>query len=242
MILHGLFGMSDNLQMLGKGLAEQDFMVFLVDQRDHGRSPHTSAFDYPTLANDLRNFMENQWLHQTALIGHSMGGKTALQFIAEYPGVVHKLVIIDIGIKKYPGGHEEIIQALDSIPLDKIKIREEVFDILMGKIHDTGTVQFLMKNLTRNKETQSLEWKFNLPLLKSQYQNILQPVTFSAPEETEVLFIKGELSGYIEETDKKQIQQWLPNARFVTIPEAGHWVHADKPRELLEEISSFLKT
>lgn len=242
MILHGLFGMSDNLQMLGKGLAELDYMVFLLDQRDHGRSPHTTNFDYPTLANDLRDFMENQWLHQTALIGHSMGGKTALQFVAENPGIVTKLVIIDIGIKKYPGGHEAIIRALESIPLDKIKMREEVFEKLMGKINDTGTVQFLMKNLTRNKETQVFEWKFNLNLLKTQYQNILQPIAFTEPAETEVLFIKGEHSPYIEESDKINIQQWLPNARFVTIPGAGHWVHADKPKELLEEISSFLKT
>lgn len=241
-ILHGLFGMLDNLQLMAKGLAEKDYMVYLVDQRDHGRSPHTNHFSYPALSNDLAHFMESQWLHQTILIGHSMGGKTAMQFVVDHPGIVTKLIIIDIGIKKYPGGHEKIFEALLSVPLAEIKTREEVFSRLMQNIADEGTVLFLMKNLTRNKDTHAFEWKMNLPLLYKAYKNILAPIDFHGENDTDVLFVRGERSEYIRDEDIADIQKYWPNARFVTIPNAGHWVHADNLPGLLKEIFTFLET
>lgn len=241
-LLHGLFGMLDNLQLLAKGLSEEDYMVFLVDQRDHGRSPHTDHFDYPTLATDLKHFMDSQWLHQTILIGHSMGGKTALQFVHDYPGIVTKLVIIDIGIKKYPGGHEKIIEALKSVPLQKMTSRDDVFEWLNDKIDDKGTVHFLMKNLSRNKSDMGFEWKFNLSLLSAQYQNILKEIDITEALDTEVLFIRGEHSQYILDEDITILKKKFPNASFVTIANAGHWVHADNPKSLLDEINTFLKT
>lgn len=241
-ILHGLFGMLDNLQLMAKGLAEKDYMIFLVDQRDHGRSPHTTNFSYPALSHDLSHFMESQWLHQCILIGHSMGGKTAMQFVVDNPGIVTKLIIIDIGIKKYPGGHEKIFEALLSVPLSTITTREEVFVRLSRDINDEGIVLFLMKNLSRNKDTHAFEWKMNLPLLFKEYENILAPIEFHGPNDTEVLFVRGERSDYIRNEDIPDIQKYWPNSTIVTIPNAGHWVHADNLPGLLKEIFAFLET
>lgn len=241
-VLHGLFGMLDNLQLFAKGLADKEYMVYLVDQRDHGRSPHTDEFSYPVLANDLLHFTESQWLHQTMLIGHSMGGKTTLQFLVDHPGIVTKAVVIDIGIKTYIGGHENIISALESIPLDKITSREEVQNLLMDKIRDLGTVLFLMKNLSRDKDTLTFEWKMNLPLLKKNYHHILSGIHIDGTIDTDILFVRGEKSNYIEDGDLPMIKQKCPNASFVTIPDAGHWVHADNLPALLDEIITFLET
>ncbi|MFZ1704245.1 MAG: alpha/beta fold hydrolase [Saprospiraceae bacterium] len=241
-ILHGLFGMLDNLQLLGKKLAEKGNMVYLVDQRDHGRSSHTESFSYPLLSNDLLEFLESQWLHQTVLIGHSMGGKTALQFVIDNPGIVTKLIIVDIGIKKYPGGHEAIFDALMSIPLQNFNSRDEVFQQLLEKIPDAGTVHFLMKNLSRNKLNNLFEWKMNLPNLQKNYQNILSEIKVVEKVDTDVLFIRGQLSSYITDEDIPVLLKNFPNAKFATIPNAGHWVHADNLKDLEKEILSFLET
>src|SRR5690606_14002652 len=163
-------------------------------------------------------------------------------FVHDYPGIVTKLIIIDIGIKRYPGGHEHIIEALQGIPLDKITSRDEVFTMLQAKINDSGVVHFLMKNLSRNKSDMGFEWKFNLPLLSANYGHILEEIKISEPVDTDVLFIRGEQSSYITDNDVKNLQELFPSAKFTTISGAGHWVHADNPKSLLEEINTFLKT
>lgn len=241
-VLHGLFGMLDNLQLFAKGLADKDFMVFLVDQRDHGRSPHTNEFSYSVLSEDLLHFTESQWLHQTIIIGHSMGGKTTLQFLVDHPGIVTKAVIIDIGIKKYPGGHENILEALQALSLKDKTSREEVQSALLEKIPDLGTVLFLMKNLSRNKENHRFEWKMNLPLLVKNYNNILSGIKIDGEIDTDILFVRGQLSNYIQDEDIPEIKKHFPNAQFATIPDAGHWVHADNLPALLSEIITFLET
>ncbi|MBK6363005.1 MAG: alpha/beta fold hydrolase [Saprospiraceae bacterium] len=241
-VLHGLFGMLDNLQLFGKALSEHDYMVYLVDQRNHGRSPRNNDFSYPALATDLLHFMETHWLHRTVLIGHSMGGKAALQFVKDHSDHVTKLVIIDIGIKKYEGGHETIFEALSSLPLNETDSREAAFNKLKQSIGDESVVHFLMKNLTRNKETHAFEWKMNLPVLVKNYYNILDSVPFDGPLDTEVLFIRGDRSNYIQDEDIPEIKKYFPNASFVTIPNAGHWIHVDNLPVLISEIISFLKT
>lgn len=241
-VLHGLFGMLDNLQIFAKKIADQERMIYLVDQRDHGRSPHTQDFSYSLLSSDLSKFMEDNWLHQTDLIGHSMGGKTALQFVVDHPGIVKKLVIIDIGIKQYSSGHDEIFDALLSIPLNIVTSREEVFNLLIEKIGDENTVHFLMKNLSRVKDGVGFEWKMNLPLLKEKYDNILAGIQVSEIQDIDVLFVRGEKSNYILDKDVMDILEFFPKAKFVTIPNAGHWVHVENLEKLVEEINDFLKT
>ena len=240
-ILHGLFGMLDNLQLLARKLEQAGYMVYLVDQRDHGKSPHTEVFNYEVLAEDLNQFLEDNWLHQAILIGHSMGGKTAMQFVSHYTADIRKLIIVDIAPKAYPGGHEPVFDALLSIDLAVLTSRNDAEEILLSKLNDTGTVQFLMKNLSRQKEG-GFEWKMNLPLLYQSYQNILSEIKTDHPVELDVLFIKGELSGYILDSDKADILKKFPDAKFEIIPDAGHWVHADAPEALYQSVIRFIET
>ncbi len=215
-------------------------MTFLLDQRDHGRSPHTTHFDYPSLAEDLYHFLDSNWIHKTILIGHSMGGKTGLQFCAEHSDMVSKFVCIDIGPKEYYSGHQDVFDALNAIKINKVNSRDQVQEILMSHLLDLGTVLFLMKNLSRKKEG-GFEWKMNLPLLYRDYDNILAAIDFDQQCEVETLFIRGANSRYILDEDIPAIQASLPNSTILTIPDAGHWVHVDKPNELFEQIISFIR-
>ncbi len=144
-ILHGLFGTLDNWQTIGKQIAERH-MVYLVDQRNHGKSPHTDDFNYPLLAEDLHHFMESQWIHEAHIVGHSMGGKTAMQFALDYPDMVDRLAVIDIGPKAYEGGHQEIFAAMLDLPIEQITTRQEAADFLEKRIPDEGVRLFLLKN------------------------------------------------------------------------------------------------
>ena len=238
-ILHGLFGMLDNWLTIAKKLESVGYMSILIDQRDHGRSEHTDDFSYPLLANDLYKFMEENWIHESYLIGHSMGGKTALQFISEHESMISKLIIVDIGIKKYAAGHDDVFKALFAIDTDILHTRHQAENILRTRLHDNGTIQFLMKNLTRNKSGK-YEWKMNLNLLYEKYDNILEEIHFEHPVSTKTLFIKGEKSDYILPEDFISINDVLPEASFSTILNAGHWTHADQPDELFTRIIDFI--
>ncbi len=237
-ILHGLFGMLDNWQGVARKLAD-DYSVYLVDQRNHGRSPHHPAMDYPCMAEDLLHFMESQWIFKSHLIGHSMGGKTAMQFALSHPHMVDKLVVVDIAPKPYSGGHQDIFDALLGIDLHQIQERNEVYERLKHRINDYGVLQFLLKNLSRTKKG-GYEWKINLPALHQNYENVLASVEGDEPFEGEALFIRGEKSNYIREDDFSLILSLFPNARIETVHGAGHWVHAERPEELLKLVQGFL--
>jgi len=239
-ILHGLFGMLDNWLNMAKKLVEAGYMAILIDQRDHGRSEHTNDFSYPLLANDLYHFMDENWIHEAILIGHSMGGKTSLQFISEHESLISKLIIIDIGIKNYTGGHMEVFDALFAVNTESIQSRDEAQSILMSHLNDLGTVQFLMKNLTRRKEG-GFVWKMNLPLLFENYNNILKEIILPYPIQTETCFIRGAKSNYILDEDFQNISAHFQKARLITIPNSGHWIHVDQPNELFNQINDFIR-
>jgi pimeloyl-ACP methyl ester carboxylesterase len=239
-ILHGLFGTLDNWQTIGKLLAEH-YMVFLLDQRNHGRSPHVEGMNYSLLAEDLYHFLDANWIHQTHIIGHSMGGKTAMQFALHHPDLVNRLMIIDIAPKSYEGGHELILDALTAFPLDKISDRKEAEIFLQQKgIKEFGTRQFLLKNLTRTASG-GYEWKMNLGEITKHYQEILANIEASDTFEGETLFVKGGNSNYILDEDLPVIQTYFPKANIETVPNVGHWVHAEAPEKLLQLILQFLK-
>ncbi len=238
-ILHGLFGMLDNWKSIATKLADQ-YMIYLVDLRNHGRSPHADEHTYELMADDLKFWMEDQWLYEANMLGHSMGGKAAMQFAHNFPEMLEKLIVVDIAPKQYSGGHEMIIDALSSIPIDNITSRKEVESILSQSIDDHGVILFLMKNLTRNK-TGGFQWKMNLPVLKSAYEeHIMGGNTLNDVIEVPTLFIKGGNSQYISEEDNSRIDSLFNNADIHTIDDAGHWVHADKPLELIQKITEFL--
>lgn len=236
-ILHGLFGNLDNWQTFARQLAE-NFMVYVIDQRNHGRSPHTDEMNYTAAAEDLREFMESQWIYGAHVIGHSMGGKTAMQFAFDHPDLLDRLVVVDIAPKVYQGGHELIFAAMDALDLDKLESRTDAEEQLAASISDPGVRLFLLKNLTRNKAG-GYEWKMNLPVLRRDYPQILSAVS-GAPFTGPSLFIRGQRSDYIQDADWPVIKELFPAAELVTVPNAGHWVHADAPDTLLQNVQQFL--
>jgi pimeloyl-ACP methyl ester carboxylesterase len=238
LILHGLFGTLDNWQTMGRALSN-DFTVFLLDLRNHGRSPHVDDHTYPALAEDVRRFMETHWMYDGAnVIGHSMGGKTAMQLALTYPELVRRLVVVDIAPKPYQGSHHEILSALDSLPLSEIDSRQAAEEHLARTLPDAGIRQFLMKNLTREKDGRFV-WKMNLPVLLRHYPDVLAPVD-GEPFEHPALFLRGGRSAHVLPSDEATIMRLFPAAVIRTLPDAGHWVHADAPMDMLALVRDFL--
>ncbi|MEL6867830.1 MAG: alpha/beta fold hydrolase, partial [Bacteroidota bacterium] len=173
-ILHGLFGTLDNWQTIARQLAN-NYMVYIVDQRNHGRSPHSQEFNYQVMADDLASFMESRWIYKAHLIGHSMGGKTAMQFALNHSDLVDRLIIVDIGPQQYEGRHQTIFEALISIDIKKVESRQQAEAMLATRIEDVGVRQFLLKNLSRQKEG-GYQWKMNLPVLYKEYDRVFEAV------------------------------------------------------------------
>lgn len=244
-ILHGLFGSADNWQTLAKGFAEK-FKVVLVDQRNHGHAPHTDEMSYDSMAEDLFELIEKENLQNCIVMGHSMGGKTAMYFAQRHEDLLDKLIVVDMGLKKYPPHHQIIFEALLSLDLHAIRTRKEAEEHLKKTISDTGVLQFLLKNLywssatnTSVEKLEKLEWRFNLHVLFREIANILD----SVPDKkvlAHTLFIRGEKSNYILESDYDDIKNQFPNSEIVTIAGAGHWVHAEKAREFYEAVMQFV--
>ena len=242
-ILHGLFGTLDNWQTIAKKMSEH-FTVFIIDLRNHGRSPQTNdTFTYQLLADDLAEFMQDHWIYEARIIGHSMGGKVAMQFALNHPDSVKKLAVIDIAPKKYPSGHEEIFDALLNLDLSKLEDRKEAEAYLTKELdEDAGTIQFLLKNLSRRAEDEGggFEWKMNLDVLHRDYDEHILSAPEGDPFKKPTLFIRGGNSHYVKDSDMETIKTLFPKAELVTIDGAGHWVHAEKPKELLDVLMHFL--
>jgi len=236
-ILHGLFGFSDNWQTIAKALAGHH-LVITPDLRNHGRSPHVPTHTYPEMADDLQAFLEQHWVFKTALVGHSMGGKVAMQFALHHPDMVERLVVVDIAPGPAEDNHGHIFRALLDLNLSRITTRQEAEAWLEPRVPDFGTRQFLLKNITRNADG-TFAWKMNLPVLWETYSDILAGVQ-GEPFDKPALFIRGSRSNYVQDEDFPLIRRLFPLAQVVTIEGAGHWVHADKPAELLAVLREFL--
>ncbi|BDS09946.1 alpha/beta fold hydrolase [Aureispira anguillae] len=238
-ILHGMFGTLDNWQTIAKQLAKH-FMVFIIDLRNHGRSPHSEAFSYSIMANDVYEFMENNWIYEAHIVGHSMGGKVAMQLATENPDLVNKLAVVDIAPKAYKGNHQPIFDALFALDLTSLKSRKQANEFLESRIESYAVRQFILKNLSINKQTQTYEWKMNLPVIHNAYQHILGSSDLSSPYNKPTLFIKGANSSYILEEEFSDYQVFFPQAKLANIDNAGHWVHAEQPKLFLEALTNFL--
>lgn len=180
-------------------------------------------------------------MYRAHIVGHSMGGKTAMQFALNYPDMVGKLVVIDIAPKAYPGGHENIFRALLDLDIERVENRKDAEVFLARRIDSPAVLQFLLKNISRGHDGR-YNWKMNLPVLYRHYEDILQEVQGDEPFDGPVLFIKGERSAYIQPEDEPAIRKLFPQARIETIPEAGHWVHAEAPGEVTRALEHFLST
>ena len=237
-ILHGLFGTLDNWQTIAKQLAE-NYMVFIVDQRNHGKSPHSDDFSYKIMANDLKEFMFEQHIYEATIIGHSMGGKVAMRFALDYPDMVTKLVVVDIAPKKYKGGHQQIFEAMFGLDLEELTDRKSIDAALKLKIPNNGIRLFLMKNLARQKEG-GYRWKMNLPVLYREYEEILSSIDSEEVYDEPVLFLRGGDSNYIRDEDVLDIQEHFPLMQLETIPNAGHWLHAEAPALFIKTVLNFI--
>ncbi|MFC7357999.1 alpha/beta fold hydrolase [Jejudonia soesokkakensis] len=238
-ILHGFLGMSDNWKTLGNEFAEAGYEVHLVDQRNHGRSFHSDNFSYELMAEDVVSYCATHDLENIILLGHSMGGKTAMQIATTHSDLVSKLLVADIGPKAYPQHHQDILKALSILDFSEIKSRGAADKILSEYIKDLGTRQFLLKNLYW-KQKGTLALRMNLPILSEKIAEVGKALAEDATYEKETLFLKGSKSGYIEEMDEILIKKHFPKAKIIEISKAGHWLHAENPSEFYQNVMNFL--
>lgn len=234
LILHGFLGMLDNWKTLGNKYAENGFQVHLIDQRNHGKSFWSDDFNYSLLTKDLKQYIDHHNLTNVNIIGHSMGGKTAMMFAATYPQLVSKLLVADIGPKLYPLHHQTILEGLQAIDFNTLNSRKEADDILSNYVKDIGTRLFLLKNLYR-KDKNNFGFKCNLPALVNNIEEIGKPLPEAHQYNGDVLFLRGGKSNYILEEDKPLIMHHFLNAKIDTIPNTGHWLHAEDPEDFLQK-------
>ncbi len=253
-IVHGLYGESDNWVSIGRALADK-YEVFIIDQRNHGNSPHAPEHNYTVLKNDLLGFMDRHNLRKAVLMGHSMGGKTVMFLAASNPDRVQSMIVVDISPRSYKStdqpsphtlDHLNVLNAMMNVDLTKADSRMDIDMMLAGTIKSQRVRQFLLKNVRRTKK-KTFEWKLNLPALRDAMPHILDgldPKEFlngNGVTGFPALFIKGADSDYITSADSEIIQTIFPTAELVTIPNAGHWVHAEQPELFLKNVRYFLE-
>lgn len=236
-VLHGLFGSSDNWYTLAKTFSAH-FTVFLIDQRNHGQSPHSDEFNYDVLTEDLQEFIEEHKLQKPAIIGHSMGGKTAMNFAVRYPDNLGKLIVVDIVPKNYPVHHDHILEGLLAVSKAPLTSRNEADQVLSTYVPEPDVRQFLLKNLSR-KNTGGFEWKLNVDAINNNIEamsaGMVQEGTYQGP----ALFVKGNRSHYYKEGDEMTIRKIFPQATFATL-DTGHWVQAENPEAFGKLVLDYL--
>ncbi len=239
-ILHGFLGSLDNWHSLATEWGNSGITVYTIDQRNHGKSPHTATHTINDMVEDLFDFMHQQNINKATLLGHSMGGKVVMQFALTYPQMTETLIVADMSPRAYKHGHDDVFNAIKNVNLAAIQTRKDAEEMMKPFLGDFGTRQFVLKNLERT-EAGSYQWKFNFDVLYRDYENILQltesATAFTAP----VLFLKGGLSLYIQEKDFPLIKELFPASRIETIEQAGHWLHAEKPKEVFKAVLDFIK-
>jgi len=235
-LLHGLFGSADNWGIVAKHFS-QNYQVISVDLRNHGRSPHDDSQTYAEMADDLIDLCNTLNLNHIYLLGHSLGGKVAMQFATQYPERMDKLIVVYMA-RAYDDVQTHLIDAMLAVDLATAKTRSEVDQMLSLKIDNLKVRQFLLMNLVRGAA--HLQWRINLPALKANYPLIRQAVCQTAHYEKPCLFIRGDRSDYVQDEDVQQIKARFTNAQFASLP-TGHWVHAEQPQAFIEVVEQFLE-
>ncbi len=248
-IAHGLFGMSDNWISVAKALAS-DFKVYVPDMRNHGKSPHSSDHTYEAMSNDLYEFIEDRKLENAVFIGHSMGGKTVLQFAEKHPEKVSGMVIIDISPKQYVPdaaffkkalNHKILLESMRKINLKEAKNRAELTELLQANFKNIFLIQLVQKNIYRDKNKQ-FRWKINVEALRNHLSEMRREIKLTdAVKSIKTLFVFGENSPYFRNTDKMFIKKKLPAAEIRIIPKSGHLIHIEQEKQFIDTILSFLK-
>ncbi|MBK0370294.1 alpha/beta fold hydrolase [Flavobacterium agrisoli] len=239
LVLHGFLGMSDNWKTLGLQFAENGFEVHMLDLRNHGRSFHSDEWSYEAMVQDVYEYCQAKQLSAITVLGHSMGGKVAMLLATTYPDLVEKLIVADIGPKFYPQHHQDILGGLNAVDFSVQPSRNEVEEILKPYIPDFGTRQFLMKSLYWVSPGQ-LGFRFNLKVFNGNLDAIGKPLAADKIFEKPTLFIRGGASNYVLDADIESIKIHFPDLKLETIPNAGHWLHAENPKLFYEMVISFL--
>lgn len=238
-ILHGLLGSLDNWQSIAQILSAH-FQVYSIDQRNHGRSPHSTEINYQILAEDLEQFILQHQLENVVLMGHSMGGKVAMHYALSYPDKLSKLIVVDIAPKTYEGGHEIILELMTNFDLKSVNSRQEIETHFFERLRSKGLVQFVTKNIGR-KSDNSFYWKCNLEAIVNNYEQLMEFPASKNQFLGSTYFIKGLLSDYIQESDSFYIQQYFPNAKVFEIKNASHWVHSDNTADFVNTLKYILQ-
>lgn len=240
-ILHGFLGMGDNWKTLARQFSVSNFEMHLIDQRNHGRSFHSDEFDYEIMAEDLKQYCDVNSLSDIVLLGHSMGGKTAMLFATKYPELVRKLIVADISPRYYPVHHDAILEGLSSLDFSEIKSRGEADKVLSNYVHEIGTRMFLLKNLYWVEKGQ-LGLRINLEVLKENISEVGEALSVHATFEKSTLFLRGDKSEYIGVADEGIIKRHFPNSQLKTISNAGHWLHAENPKDFYNTVIDFIQS
>lgn len=238
-ILHGLFGSSDNWLTQARLLSNNGYKVYTVDLPNHGQSYHSDTFDYPSMVTDLDEFFRDHNLNSCVVLGHSLGGKLAMNFALAHPDRVEKLIVVDIAPRYYDLEHYTILDGLNAIRVNEIATRNEADQQLAEYVPESDVRQFLLKNLQRKNEG-GFVWKMNLPLMTKKLPNIGVDLQFSGVFEKPTLFIRGRRSSYIRDQDWQRITEIFPTAKLETM-ETGHWVQAEKPQEFVDIVQRWLE-
>lgn len=236
-ILHGLFGSADNWFSIAREL-DKEFTMYLVDQRNHGDSPHDDEWNYEVMVEDLKELLDEEGLEKAYLMGHSMGGKTVMNFALNYPERVEKLIVADIAPRYYPVHHESILEGLNSLDLKAINSRKEADDALANYISEPGIRQFLLKSLGRDAD--GFAWKINLPVITKNIENVGEALPEGESFDGPTLFLAGANSNYVQQKDLPEMLEFFPNYELEFVQNAGHWLHAEQPHAVVEEIRKFL--
>ena len=239
-IIHGFLGMSDNWKTLGTQFANEGYQVHALDLRNHGKSFHTDDFSYDVMAADVMQYCAHHQLKDIVIVGHSMGGKVAMLLATTYPELVSKLIVADIGPKYYAPHHQTILTALNAVNFSKKPSRAEVEEIVSGYIKDFGTRQFLLKNLYWETSEQ-LAFRFNLKVFNEKIETVGTALPFENTFSKDTLFLRGDKSDYILDSDFETIYHHFPSASIKTIKNAGHWLHAENPKDFLSTVLDFIK-
>ena len=237
-LIHGLFGAGDNLGVVARALAT-DYCVHVVDLRNHGSSPHEDFMDYPSMAADVLAYMNDKGLEKAALLGHSMGGKVAMQVALDAPARVTGLIVADIAPVEYPAWHDNVFKGMFAVAEHEIHQRKEADRILAKHVAEPGVRQFLLRNLVRTPEG-NYAWRVNLTGIHDNYPDIRSAPTGQTPYEGPVLFVKGERSDYIDSAHQEQVLSLFPMSQLKVIGGAGHWLHAEKPELFNRIVAVFL--
>lgn len=238
-ILHGFLGMGDNWKTLARQFSESNFEVHLVDQRNHGRSFHSEEFNYDVMADDVKQYCEDHNLNDIVLLGHSMGGKTAMLLASKYPDLVKKLIVADISPRYYPVHHDAILEGLSSLDFSQIESRTEADEALSKYVSEAGVRMFLLKNLYWVEKGQ-LGLRMNLEVLKNNVSEVGEALPTHATFNKDTLFLRGDRSEYIGESDEAIINRHFPNSKIITISKAGHWLHAENPKDFYDAVVNFV--